>query len=93
MITCLRTAPCPGVQRKHSISLDHVPNGRTDRKFKRHFYPRYLRERAAGAPTAWTQHRIFVPLPAPAGMLDVCFVNSPPVSEALTRLSFKRLHW
>jgi hypothetical protein len=28
-----------------------------------------VRMRTAGAPTAWTQHRIFVPLPAPAGKL------------------------
>ena len=40
------------------------------------FLPRCLRERIPGAPTASTQHRIFVPLPAPAGTL-AGFVGHP----------------
>ena len=41
----------------------------SEKEIQTTFLPRCQRERSASAPTAWTQQRIFVPLPAPAGQL------------------------
>ena len=48
---------------------DHGIRRLLTRKFKRYFC--CLQERTPGVPSARTQHRIFVPLPVPAGLRRV----------------------